>query len=220
MPDTVSTARRVVILFGLSLALLVPLIPLIPGGRELTVIPGLDPMLGREAFFWALGAVVVLYVLIVERRPLSSIGWNRISWKTFALGAAGAGGVLLFAGAVITFGLPLMHLQQNVGALGKMAALPYGLRFAIVLRAGIVEEILFRGYGIERLRELTGNKYLAGAITLALFSLAHLSHWGLAQIVVAGAAGLVLTILYLWRRDLGTNMVAHFLVDGSQLLLP
>jgi membrane protease YdiL (CAAX protease family) len=42
----------------------------------------------------------------------------------------------------------------------------------------------------------------------------------LAQIVVAGAAGLVLTILYLWRRDLGTNMVAHFLVDGSQLLLP
>ena len=101
-----------------------------------------------------------------------------------------------------------------------MAALPYGLRFMIVLRAGVVEEILFRGYGIERLRELTGNKFLAGAITLALFSLAHLSHWGLAQIVVAGAAGLVLTILYLWRRDLATNMVAHFLVDGSQLLLP
>jgi len=49
--------------------------------------------------------------------------------------------------------------------------------------------------------------------------LAHLSHWGVAQIVVAAAAGLVLTILYLWRRDLPTNMVAHFLVDGSQLLL-
>jgi membrane protease YdiL (CAAX protease family) len=157
--------------------------------------------------------------MIVERRPLSSIGWNKISWRTFAIGAAGAVAVMAFAGAVVVFGLPLLHLQQNGEALKQMAALPYGLRFAIVLRAGIVEEILFRGYGIERLRELIGNKYVAGAITLAVFSLAHLSHWGLAQIVVAAAAGFVLTVLYIWRRDLGTNMVAHFLVDGAQLLL-
>jgi membrane protease YdiL (CAAX protease family) len=219
MPDGISSARRITILIGLAVALLVPLVPLIPGGEELLRIPGLAPIPGREAFFWALGAIVVLYVLIVERRPLSSIGWNGISWKTFAFGAAGAVAVLAFAGAVVVFGLPLLHLVQNGEALKKMAALPYGLRFAIVLRAGIVEELLFRGYGIERLRELTGNKYVAGAITLALFSLAHLSHWGMAQIAVAGAAGLVLTALYLWRRDLATNIVAHFLVDGSQLLL-
>jgi len=219
MPDSISNGRRVAILIGLALALAVPLAPLIPGGRELTIIPGLGPTWGREAFLWALGAAVLLYVLIVERRPLSSIGFNRISWKTFVFGVVGAAGVLAFAGAVITIGLPLLHLQQNADALGKMAALPYGTRFAIVLRAGIVEEILFRGYGIERLRELTGSKYVAGAITLVVFSLAHLSHWGVAQIVVAAAAGLVLTILYLWRRDLPTNMVAHFLVDGSQLLL-
>jgi membrane protease YdiL (CAAX protease family) len=219
MSNNVSNGRRIAILIGLALTLLMPLIPLVPGGKDLTRIPGLDPVLGREAFFWALAVVVVLYVLIVERRPLSSIGWNEISWRTFAIGAAGAGAVMAFAGAVVVFGLPLLHLQQNSEALKQLAALPYGLRFAIVLRAGIVEEFLFRGYGIERLRELTGNKYVAGAITLAVFSLAHLSHWGLAQIVVAGAAGLVLTILYLWRRDLGTNMVAHFLVDGSQLLL-
>jgi membrane protease YdiL (CAAX protease family) len=211
--------RRVTILIGLTLALLVPLMSLIPGGKELMRVPGLGPSLGREAFLWALGAVVVLYVLIVERRPLSSIGWNRPSWRTLAYGALGAGAVFVFAGAVIIFGLPLLHLQQNAEALKQMAALPYGLRFSIVLRAGIVEEILFRGYGIERLRELIGNKYVAGAITLAVFSLAHLSHWGLAQLVVAGAAGFVLTALYLWRRDLATNMVAHFLVDGSQLLL-
>jgi uncharacterized protein len=219
MSNNVSNGRRIAILFGLALTLLVPLIPLIPGGKELTRVPGLDPVLGREAFFWALGAIVLLYVLIVERRPLSSIGWNKLSWRTLAYGALGAAAVFAFAGVIVTIGLPLLHLQQNAEALKQMAALPYGLRFAIVLRAGIVEEILFRGYGIERLRELTGNKYVAGAITLAIFSLAHLSHWGLAQIVVAGAAGFVLTVLYLWRRDLGTNIVAHFIVDGTQLLL-
>ena len=219
MQNNVANVKRITILIGLALALLVPLISLIPGGKELMRVPGLGPSLGRETFLWALGAVVVLYVLIVERRPLSSIGWNGISWKTFAIGAAGAVAVIAFAGAVIAIVLPFLHLQQNAEALKQMVALPYGLRLFIVLRAGIVEEILFRGYGIERLRELIGNKYVAGAITLVIFSLAHLSHWGLAQLVVAGAAGLVLTVLYLWRRDLGTNMVAHFLVDGSQLLL-
>lgn len=219
MSETGSTTGRVTILIGLTLALLVPLAALIPGGKELMVVPGLGPTLGRDAFFWALGAVVVLYILVIERRPLSSIGWNGVSWKTFAYGALGAVAVMAFAGAVVVFGLPLLHLQQNAAALHQMEALPYAVRFAIVLRAGIVEEVLFRGYGIERLRELTGNKYVAGAITLAFFSLAHLSHWGIAQILVAGAAGFVLTILYLWRRDLATNMVAHFLVDASQLLL-
>ena len=219
MSNGISDARRITILFGLAVALLVPLLPLIPGGADIERIPGLAPLPGHEAFFWALGAAVVLCVLIVERRPLSSIGWNGISWKTFAFGALGAVATLAFAGAVVMFCLPLMHLQMNSEALKKLAALPYGLRFAMVLRAGVVEEILFRGYGIERLRELTGNKYVAGAITLVLFSVAHLSHWGIAQIAVAGAAGFVLTALYLWRRDLATNMVAHFLVDGSQLLL-
>jgi membrane protease YdiL (CAAX protease family) len=40
---------------------------------------------------------------------------------------------------------------------------PYWYRVAVVTRAAFVEELLVRGYGIERLQELTGSKVIAGA---------------------------------------------------------
>ena len=60
---------------------------------------------------------------------------------------------------------------------------------------------------------------IAAAIAWAAFTVAHLSYWGWAQLIVAGFAGLVLTALYLWRRDLPCNMLAHFLTDGVGFLL-
>ena len=76
-----------------------------------------------------------------------------------------------------------------------------------------------RGYGIERLQELTGSKAIAGAVTLFFFTIGHMSYGSVAQLVVAGAAGLVLTILYVWRRDLTANVIAHWITDGATLLL-
>ncbi len=219
MSSKVSGVRRGAILIGLALTLVVPLVPLLPGGKDLMRIPGFDSLIGREPFWWALFAVVLLYVLAVERRPLASIGLHKPNWKTFAIGAGASGAIAVFSGVVVYYGLPLLHLHENADALKKLMAVPYWFRFAIVLRAAVVEETLFRGYGIERLRELTGSRFVAGALTLAAFTIAHLSYWGWTQVLIAGSAGLVLTVLYLWRRDLGTNMVAHFVTDAVGLLL-
>jgi len=38
-----------------------------------------------------------------------------------------------------------------------------------VLTVGITEEILFRGYPLERLQEITGNKWISGFISLIFF---------------------------------------------------
>ena len=195
MPNNIFSARRVTILIGLALTLILPLVPLLPGGRELLSVPGLDPLIGREPFWWTLATIVLLYVLVIERKPLTSIGLRKINWKTIVFGVVTAAVILGCVGSMIYFGFPLLHLKQNAGALQKMLSLPYWCRFIIVLRAAVVEEILFRGYGIERLQELTGNRFVAGALTLAAFTMAHLSYWGWTQLLIAGAAGLFLTIL-------------------------
>jgi len=219
MQTNVSNARRITILIGLALTLIIPLVPLVPGGRDLMHIPGSDPLMGREPFWWGLFAIVLLYILVVERKSLASIGLHRPNWKTFSVGVGAAAVIGGFVGLVVTFGFPLLHLHQNADAIKKLTDMPYWFRFAIVVRAAVMEETLFRGYGIERLQELTGSRFIAGALTLAAFTIAHLSYWGWAQVLIAASAGLVLTLLYLWRRDLGTNMVAHFVVDGVSLLL-
>ena len=82
----------------------------------------------------------------------------------------------------------------------------------IVLRAGMLEELFFRGYIIERLQKLTGNRYIAALASLIPFALFHYSQ-GWPGIVVAFVIGGVLTIFYVWQRDLKSTMIAHFLID-------
>jgi membrane protease YdiL (CAAX protease family) len=90
---------------------------------------------------------------------------------------------------------------------------------ALVTRAAIAEELLFRGYPISRLEELSGSRVLAAVVSWAGFTYAHLSYWGAAQLIVAGWGGLILTLLFLWRRNLWTNILAHWLTDAAGFLL-
>jgi len=64
---------------------------------------------------------------------------------------------------------------------------------------------------IERLTEIVRSRWGVAAISLAAFTLAHLGYWGWAHLMIAGFAGIVLTGLYSWRRDLAANMIALYL---------
>ncbi|MGH9522689.1 MAG: CPBP family glutamic-type intramembrane protease, partial [Terriglobales bacterium] len=64
-----------------------------------------------------------------------------------------------------------------------------------------------------------GGKWVAAALTLVLFTLAHASAVGVRQLApIVLVSGLV-TLLYLWRRDLLLNMVAHATIDAIGLLV-
>ena len=73
---------------------------------------------------------------------------------------------------------------------------------AIVFRAGVVEELFYRGYAIERLQMIGLGRFWSVAISLVIFSLGHWSG-GAANILIAFAAGLILTGFYLFRSDIG-----------------
>lgn len=52
----------------------------------------------------------------------------------------------------------------------------------------------------------------------AAFVLAHWA-WGATQLILVALATVILTAVYLWRRDLGTTIVAHILADLIGFLL-
>jgi uncharacterized protein len=72
---------------------------------------------------------------------------------------------------------------------------------------------------IERLTELTRLRWLGALVSLVAFTLAHVNGWGWAHLLVAGFGGIVLTMLYLIRKDLACNMLAHFLTDAVAFLV-
>jgi membrane protease YdiL (CAAX protease family) len=212
-----SDTRRVQILVGLLLTLGAANLPLQSWGVRLW--PG-GSLAGREVLWWLAVAVVLAYVTLVERRPLSSIGFRGFGLRSTLI--AILAGILLVAGITTIYLLvfPLLHLRMNIAEMNRLLAMPFWYRFALVTRAAVAEEVLFRGYATERLEELTGSRLLAGGVSWAAFTIAHLSAWGWAQLIVAGFGGVVLTILYLWRRNVWVNMIAHWIGDGAGFLLP
>jgi uncharacterized protein len=212
-----TASRRLQILIGLVITLGLALTPLGVLGRAYT---GLGKLLGGEVLWWLVVVATLLYVSFIERRRLSSIGFRKPGLIDILL--AVTAGMLVVAGIVfIYFTLfPMLHLTMNQTAMSGILQTPFWYRFILVSRAAVAEELLFRGYPIERIIELTGSRSLAAAIPWAAFTYAHLASWGAAQLIVAGYGGVILTVLYLWRRNLWANMIAHWIADGAGFLLP
>ena len=210
-------SRRAQIIIGLLLTLGVGLLPLGLWGRTYS---GLGRLLGNEVLWWIAVAVVLLYVAFFERRSFATIGFRRP--RAFDIVLAVIAGILMVAGIVALYQVvfPLLHLKMNVAQMTYLLRTPFWYRFILVTRAAVAEELLFRGYPIERLAELTGSLVLAAIISVAAFTYAHLASWGWAQLIVAAYGGVVLTILFLWRRNLWANMLAHWIADGAGFLLP
>lgn len=174
--------------------------------------------ISRELLFWAMTGCIAAYVLLVERRLLSSIGIRRASLASFAFGVGGA--VISYAGMAIIYVALLPHFDPGYASkISGVQTLPVGLRLAIVVRAAVFEEIFYRGFMIERLTPMLRSPVLAALASWAAFTVAHVGYWGIGSILIAGFGGAVLTTLYVWRRDLISNMIAHGLTDAISILL-
>jgi CAAX protease family protein len=75
------------------------------------------------------------------------------------------------------------------------------------------EELLYRSYAIERLTDLTGSPAIAVGISVLVFGLAHVPMWGWGPSMTTCLAGGIMTIVYLWRRDVVALSVAHIAAD-------
>ena len=203
---------------GLLFALVASLTPI---GHWIAPGATLGAMLTREALWWFYAVALLIWLLQVEKLPPQSIGLRPPTGKTVGFGLLGFVALLAVFVVHYTVFIPQFHLGPNGAAAERnlIMATPYWLRVVTVLRAAVVEEIIFRGYLIEKVRQITGSTLLAVLVSVAAFTLAHLSGWGMVHLIPVFGTAVVLALLYVWKRDLGANMIAHFLIDGMGFLL-
>ena len=207
--------NRFILIIGLLIALGLPFCHLGDLGKAYS---HLGSQWGQEAPWWVLFIVILLYVRFAERRPLSSLGFHSPGLVDILLGVVAAVVAVLGIGLIFGVVLPALHLSVTQKLSGMFVA-PFWFRVLLVTRAAFVEETAFRGYGFERVTALTGSRTIAALATFALFTIAHLAGGGWAQVIIAAWGGLVLTILYLWRRNLWANILCHWLTDAAGFLL-
>jgi CAAX protease family protein len=204
---------------GLAIAWGGTLLLISPAGRALTDPASPGGVVAGELLFWLLGAAVIAIVRWWERLPLASLWLRRVSWTSFAWGLAlfVANRYVFFpAGEWVRHAFGLPGFAQGME---QAMAYPFWLRAFAVLGAGVVEEVLFRGYTVTRLAMLTRRVWLSAAMALVAFCLLHVPVWGWGFAVGGLVSGAGAMAFFVWRRDLLAMIVFHTLTDAYGILV-
>jgi membrane protease YdiL (CAAX protease family) len=169
----------------------------------------------RELVVWMMAAFLILLVRFGEGLPLSSIRLGTAPWRQSLKHGATLTGL---CGATAWIVISFTGYGHGPGS-AEFNKMPIWFETLGVIRAGIVEELFFRGYAIERLESIGCGRVLSAAIPLIIFAAAHWTG-GIPNIIIAFVVGTVLTLFYMWRRDLVANMIGHGLSDFLGLVLP
>lgn len=161
---------------------------------------------------WAFAAGIVAVVVHVEQRSLSSIGVARPGW-----GDIGAAVLVFVVGAVsYPFTTPLLAslgLETTVGGIEQLATYPLPFVLSLALTAAITEELLYRGFPIERIAERTGSAVFGAGVSVFFFVVFHIPYWGVGGTLQITVNAVLLSLLYVWRRNVVTCIVAHGITD-------
>lgn len=172
-------------------------------------------LLQMAGVLWVATILQLVFVRVIENRSLHSIGLRPVGLFEFVAGVGIACFVLMCLGC-----LPEVILQQFGRALPNerdlyLLAQPAYVKVVLGVTAGVTGVVLFNGYVLERVLELTGEPLWAVAVSTvvaARSNLPLLKEIRLAQVPTALTSSLVLALLYLFFRNV-------LVVAGGQTLL-
>lgn len=200
---------------GLVVALVLPvaLVLFLP-----LFLPGQKGTVAGLVALWLLASAAVFLTVRVEQRGWRGIGVKRTRATELLIG------VLL--GIALMLLVPLLSMLAGVilptsgGDIVSAAAQPWPIVLVAVVTAAVTEEILFRAYPVERLAALTGSPWPGAILGLVAFIILHAGSWNPAHVIgVVLPLGLLLALLYVWRRNLLIVIVAHVIVDIPLVVL-
>jgi CAAX protease family protein len=171
-----------------------------------------------ELAFWEFinDLLITLTIIAIarywEKETWSSVGITRFSLADLFLGVATF---------LIYYLIPLGWMMGKVLHAGvTQGAIHTEFWFlASVASSVFFEELANRAYIIERVIAFTGSRLLAGIASLLLSITLHIPGRTLGGALQRGPVLLLLTVLYIWRRNVVACLVAHFLINAMLILV-
>lgn len=177
--------------------------------------------------FWIALLLALGIARFAEGYPLSTFGfqWSQktlrtrlLEWILTTLAAVVMGGVIIFFSQNVR---TILSGAPEPASIAQLKDFPAWVLIPAWITGAFTEEVLFRSYPIERLTDLTGKRWLAGLISLVAFTLLHLFGWDWIHVLtVVLPGGIMLTLFYLWRRNLALNVMIHAIVNSPLLIVP
>ena len=185
-------------------------------------LPNLGVIIG-----WAY--LLIALLLGVRNGSFAEIGFRRPeSWSRTVLLGLGLGVVIQLAYAVLVDPM-LERLTGNAIDVSMLDGMRGHLVNYLIMLAvgwvigGFLEEMLFRGYILKRVKLVLGEGPVAVAVAILLpavaFGLAH-AYQGPAGMISTGSIGFILGIIFVWNRyNLWLPIMVHGFIDVVGLTL-
>ena len=166
-------------------------------------------------YLWFRSIVVLLLFLpvqILSKRPLRNVGLTfKLLGRDILFGLSL--GVSVYASVFVVYRVltPWLVMQPYESSSARTQPISVEMWFAYALALlanSFAEEIVMRGYMIDRLERLFGKSWLAILISSFLFGSYHI-HLGLLGAGTAVFIGMVFGTWFVWTRRLGALIVAH-----------
>lgn len=162
--------------------------------------------------------LLAFWIPRIEGRRFDSIGIGRFKWRDLWMGIL-TFSILMIAWIGSGFALEAIGLEGLRSLQPKIAGYGLPIRFSLFLTGTFLEEVIYRGYVIERLTSLTGRIWLAGLVSWVAFTSVHLKFFGLGPTLDLGVISAALVILYLRERSIWPCVVVHGINDVLGLLM-
>jgi uncharacterized protein len=179
-----------------------------------------DSFFYSRLILWFYLLIIYIYVRKVEKQKFLLWFERRSSFLFYLISmAAILAAIVLIAG--ILHKIESYYGWDNSDKLKAMLALLWKNKLLLLfttLTAGIMEELLFRGYLMPRLQLLLKNAWLTIIISSLLFGLAHYTYGSLGQIINPLFIGLIFAWHYQKYRNIKVLMICHFLIDFISVL--
>ena len=164
-----------------------------------------DRTILQLAGFLAMLLMVWIFRRFIDRKSILSLGFKFKGYAADLIWGLSLGAVLIIFGSLI-----LMITGNLSIAEYRIDLLSLSISLFLFVVVALNEEIMFRGYVLSNFCESV-NKYLALAITSALFMAVHLGNPNLSLLAVINLflAGIVLGIYYIHKQNLWLPIGMH-----------
>lgn len=206
-----------VLLFLLSLLTTAPVLHML----GLAKVNGTLFFVSRMSY-WACLLLLTAYSIKIEKQPL--LIWKEKNYNLFIsfLSIIIILVVLYIGSYVVAKILSLMGMYKKSEGLSELIDIFKSNNFLLVftaLTAGVVEEIIFRGYLLPRLEIFFKKPYISIIVSSLLFGLLHYKYGTIINVMGPIFIGFVFAVYY-WRfRNISILIICHFLWDLVVLYL-
>jgi membrane protease YdiL (CAAX protease family) len=171
---------------------------------------------------WGSLGFVFYYTRFIEQQPLLLWKESENNILFYFLSVLAVLGVVYFGSGIIGGILfTITHSKGSIKLFEMVEFFKHNIPFLLftAATAGVVEELIFRGYLQPRLEIVFKNSWAAIIVSALLFGLLHITYGTLSNVVIPIFIGLVFAWYYKKYRNIKVLIVCHFLIDTISLFI-